>query len=623
MRSPFLTFTALVCLAGTLFLIKYLGIGAVNPFTDDSDMPIVISGEEQEQLNMDLADGGLPPLPEVHNFQLLRVSRDRPDLAEGEGWTFAHHQDMAIWNGRLYAAWAMTPKDEDYPPYKLLYTSSVNGREWAPPRELFPTELSWALRFYFYRAANGRMLAFCSSRNASRLAMLVREITDDHQLGDIYTLIFPQEGLPPSYTTSDDQGFVEACLDALANRPLLEQSDYGSFLEERKMKWHDITPPFRGFYSFGKAFCFFHRADEKMVGISKMGFTTLSADGGETWSEPVLPPTLKTGAAKVWGQRTNDGKYILAYNPDDVKYLRYPLVVVSGDDGQHFHNMRVVHGENPRMRYPGMFKDIGPQYTRGAAEWANDGSFDPEAVWLIYSLHKEDIWLARVPLPLKTDVTEFPTDDFQEYVPGKDIPGWNIYSPQWAPVELVREPGNTSNICLQLQDGDPYDYARIKRLFPPSESVRVNLRVKPAQTNAQLEVELEDGFGRRPARLIFSNTGQLHAIGGDFSVSLGQYKANEWVEISMFCDQPNNIFSISVNDRVLAEIKLSEASTRPFRLLSIRTGSWRGNMIEDFRWNRDAVQSDSNRGPVEIGTDIPSEKPALFLVDDVSVYQPD
>ena len=622
MKSPFYTITALICLVVVLFFVKQLVIGAMNQNTGDTSMPIIITGEEQSQLNMDLADGGLPPLPGVHNFQLLRVSRDRSHLAEEEGWTFAHHQDMAIWNGRLYAAWAMTPKDEDYPPYKVLYASSANGLEWSPPQELFPTELSWALRFYFYRASNGRMLAFCSSRNASRLAMLVREITDDHQLGDIYTLIFPQEELPPAYTASDDPGFIEACLDAIANKPLLEQSDYGSFLEERKIKWHDITPPFKGFYSFGKAFCFFHRADGKMVGISKMGFTILSADGGETWSEPVLPPTLKTGAAKVWGQRTNDGKYILAYNPDDVKYLRYPLVLAYGDDGQHFHNMRVVHGENPRMRYPGMFKDFGPQYTRGAAEWSDDGSFDPDAVWLIYSLHKEDIWLARIPLPLKADVSEFLFDDFQEQQPGKIVKGWNVYSPQWAPVEIVSEPGNSDNLCLQLKDGDPFDYARVKRLFPPTSTVNVQMRVKARQIDRQLEIELEDGYGRRPARLIFSKTGQLHAIGGDFSKSLGYYKPNEWVNIILHCDQSSNSFSISVNGSEPTKIKLSEASTRPFQLLSIRTGSWRGNMIEDFRWNKDAVQSDSNRGPVEIGTDIPSENPAVFLVDDVSIYRP-
>ena len=126
--------------------------GALQKPSGDSEMPIEILGEEPSLLNMDLADGGLPPIPGVQNIQLLRVSRDRPDLAEADGWTYAHHQDLAVWGGRLYAAWGMTPKDEDFPPYKVVYASSEDGQQWSQPAELFPRELSWVLRFYFYQA---------------------------------------------------------------------------------------------------------------------------------------------------------------------------------------------------------------------------------------------------------------------------------------------------------------------------------------------------------------------------------------------------------------------------------------------------------------------------------------
>ena len=611
-----------------MFLILFLGIilipaqkpvsGALQKVAGDVEMPIEILGEEASLLNMELADGGLPPIPGVQNIQLLRVSRDRPDLAEADGWTYAHHQDLAAWGGRLYAAWAMTPKDEDYPPYKVLYATSADGLEWSQPEELFPRNLSWALRFYFYRASNGRMLAMCASR-ASKLAMLVREITEDHQLGKVYTLINPQPGLPSIFSEDPDPGFIEACSDALGNKLLLEQSDRGSFLGDRKMKWHNITPPYGGFYPFGKAFCFYHRADGKLVGVCKMGFTTISSDEGESWSEPVLPPSLLTGAGKVWGQRTTDEKYVLVYNPDGVNFLRYPLVLVQGQDGRIFNNMRVVHGENPRMRYPGMYKDFGPQYTRGLAEWSNDGSFDPDAIWLIYSVHKEDIWVSRIPLPLSSQASTNPDHDFQQSSPGGMVPGWNIYSPKWAPVGIINESGNDSNLCLELKDGDPYDYARAKCLFPPDSMVAVSLRVKPEQEDAQLEIELEDGYGRRPVRLVLSETGQLHAIGGDYSQSLGSYTAGEWIDLSIECNQIQNTFEITLNGVIAARMKLSDAAAKPFQLLSLRTGVWRGKMTEDFRWNKEDVQSDSNRGPVETGTDVPLIKPAVFLVDDVKI----
>ena len=66
-------------------------------------------------------------------------------------------------------------------------------------------------------------------------------------------------------------------------------------------------------------------------------------------------------------------------------------------------------------------------------------------------------------------------------------------------------------------------------------------------------------------------------------------------------------------------MKLSDASASPVQLLSLRTGTWRGKMTEELRWNKEEVQSESNRGPVETGTDIPMANPAVFLVDDVKI----
>ncbi len=66
-------------------------------------------------------------------------------------------------------------------------------------------------------------------------------------------------------------------------------------------------------------------------------------------------------------------------------------------------------------------------------------------------------------------------------------------------------------------------------------------------------------------------------------------------------------------------MKLADAAAKPFQLLSFRTGAWRGKMTEDFRWNKEKKQSDSNRGTIETGTDIPLPDPAVFLVDNVKI----
>src|SRR4029077_8560497 len=118
---------------------------------------------------------------------------------------------------------------------------------------------------------------------------------------------------PPLFSTSGDKEFVEACQQLLANRAFLETQDYGVLLGGRKMKWHDVAANNRRIRNFGKAFSFFHRKDGALVGIGKQGLTIVSTDEGESWAQPFEPPSLVTGNAKVWSQRTSDGPYALVY----------------------------------------------------------------------------------------------------------------------------------------------------------------------------------------------------------------------------------------------------------------------------------------------------------------------
>jgi hypothetical protein len=330
------------------------------------------------------------------------------------GWTYNHHVDMGCWKGRLYLAWDSCEKDEDVWPSREMYATSGDGYHWSEPRELFPQGSSTAMRMYFFHAASGRMLAVAGLRTSTdmvaevkKAGLIVREIGADHSLGPVYVLIRGEEKAggktPPDYSLETDRGFVEACKELLANRLFLEQQDYGRLLGKRRMKWHDLSAwradePSRGDFAnrFGKAMCFFHRADGAMVCVMKWGWVMVSQDEGTTWSQPTRPASLVTGMAKVWGQRAADGKYVLFYNPDPVK--RYPLVMVHGEDGITFGDMRIVNGDVPRMRYLGLNKGEGPQYVRGISEWSSDGTWTDKGVWVAYSMSKEDIWVSRVPL---------------------------------------------------------------------------------------------------------------------------------------------------------------------------------------------------------------------------------
>jgi hypothetical protein len=576
------------------------------------DTIIQVSGDEQNQVNLTLPDGALPPVPGVLNIELLRATRDEPQLADGDGWTYAHHMDLAEWRGRLYAAWNMTVKDEDVPPSKVVYATSGDGIEWSKPADLFPRELAWACRFYFYHTKNDKMLTFCAARlsdgnvtEAQKSVLLVREILPDHTLGQVYTLIHPMEKMPPFFETSSDKSFVGACHEAVNNNMLLEQQDYGMFLGDRRMSWHATTPEFNGHYPFGKAFSFYQRQDRQWVGISKMGFVTTSADEGKSWSQPVNPPTLLAGAAKIWGQKTRDKNYMLAYNPDPTRRKRFPLVMVFGNDGIHFSNMRVVHGEYPPLRYPGKNKDFGYQYVRGVAAWSSDHSFaDTTAVWMIYSIHKEDIWLSRIPLPAHAEQVSFPSDHFQKEPVGAVVKDWNIYSPKWAPVTIAEESGKQNNRCLELRDGDPTDYARAMRLFPAEKKIRAKFRIKATQTDAPFEIELQDEKGNLFFRISLTKTGELKASSGNRESSIGSYSTGNWTIFEISADANQGTATIKTKEQTFKIDHCGTQNLNKLQRLVFRTGQ------ERKLGDTDALVD---------GHDKPSTNPALFLLDDVTI----
>ena len=416
------------------------------------------------------AEEALPAARGVCNVQVFRASRVWPEETDGKGWTYHHHVDMACWKGKLYVAWDSCEKDEDVWPSRELYASSTDGMEWTKPAELFPQGTSTAARMYFFCAPNGRMLTVAGFRGSTDVtterkkgAMVVREIRGDHSLGDVFTLKPPgelQDSDPAIYSKCGDAGFVEACNQLLANVPFLEQADYGLCASERKMKWHDSSTwpadePSREHFAnrFGKAMAFYHRKDGALVAVMKWGWVLISKDEGKTWSSPTRPATLVAGMAKMWGQRTADDRYALLYNPDLLK--RYPLVMVSGDDGITFGDMRIVQGELPPMRYPGLYKDIGPQYVRGISEWSTDGSrkdLDGDAMWVGYSMSKEDIWVSRIPL-------------------GAAAKAWSFYSPRWASARMDGE-------TVTMEDRDPSDYAKAVRTIDPPAREKISFEVR-------------------------------------------------------------------------------------------------------------------------------------------------
>ncbi len=442
-----------------------------------------IEGNEASLIDVSLPDGGLPPYPGVGSYQVFRASRVmKPDDV---GFTYHHHVDIAIWRGRLCVAWNSCEKDEDLWPSRELFSTSADGIAWEKPRELFPMGLSTPLRMYFYLARNGVMLAIAGLRRGTdeideegKGALVVRPIHADHSLGEVFLLQSGHDDPRAArFDTSSDNAFVAACRELLDNRVYLEQQDLGRLLGDRAMVWHrpeswpaGAVPGDNAKWVAGKAYSFFKRPDGVRVGISKMGWTTTTRDEGLTWTQPVVPPTLLTDKAKVWSQRTPDGRYALVYNP--TKGTRHPLAIALSDDGgATFRDLRIVHGELPLQRYEGRFRSVGPQYTRGVSEWSDDGSRAGEgAIWAVYSMSKEDIWVSRIPLTA-------------------DANAWNVYRPAWCDA-------SANDSLVELTDRDPYDHAAATRNFATAERVAIDFSV---ECTGGCSIDLLSQFGSKRA----------------------------------------------------------------------------------------------------------------------------
>jgi hypothetical protein len=554
--------------------------------------PIVILGPEQSRLDAGLGDGGLPPLPGVCSYCVFRASRDtKPD---GLGYTYHHHVDMAAWKGKLYVGWNTCLKDEDLWPSRELLSVSDDGVSWSDPIEMFPQGASTPLRMYFYLAPNGRMLIIAGLRpdegetvEDNKHGLVVRELRSDHTLGDVFTLQ-PQGVITrgPMFDTASDRDFIDACQSLLSDSVYLEQQDRGKLLGERAMQWHEakywpggVLPGTKEGeenvkWTFGKALSFFRRPDNIIVGISKMGWTTISSDEGKTWSAPVVPATLITGKAKVFAQNHRDGTISLAYNPSTSQ--RYPLAIVRSRDGVHFDGMRIVHGELPRQRYEGRFRSIGPQYTRGLSRWSDDGSRDEPCTWLVYSMNKEDIWVSRVPLPIDPEPT---------------AGDWNLYRPKWA---SARRQGD----ALALSCADPYDHASATRVFGPCSrvTVRMDLTVR-ALPREQIGIDLQSSFGsQRPVQVTLTPGGTI-----EFNEQhAGRFSQGVRLSLRLELDLESQRALLAVDrDSPVTQLPTLGAAPEVSRL-TVRTGPHRNV---------------GGKHPVDPGTDRPAAEISVLIHD--------
>ncbi len=551
--------------------VRYIGDGLIDP---------------------DVHEGGLRYAIGTDSRQVMRVNRAFPEWT-GQNFTYNHAPNIAYWNGKFHVHYLSNLMDEHIEPGQTLIATSTDGRNWDDPVVVFPpyrapegVKLMEGTRGYymhqrmgFYIAPNGRLLItgfygqatyeYSFPFNELGLGRVVREVYRDGTYGPIYFIRYSSHSefdetntSYPFYTRSNDKGFIEAC-DALLSDKLIT------------MQWWDEDQGLDGFYSIteaGSAFNFYRRKDGKIVGLWKRAVSALSDDGIH-FSKPVRSPTFIMSGGKMWGQATKDGRYAIVYNPIDMSSYRYPLIVVTSDDGIIFKDMVLVNAEVPPRRFTGLWKDFGPQYKRGIIE--GNGNPPSNDMWLTYSMNKEDIWVSRISVPVRYKVEGNVNDNFNNLKAGGAVTDWNIYAPKWAPVNVVDFP-SSSNKSLLLQDKDPYDYARAIRVFEETVRAVIAVTVYPKQSdNGILEIDVTDRYGKRPVRIRFDEDNKLKAWDGSNMVDLQSYKPDTWYKLEVAVNANPGSYSISIDGKKVAEDLNFAEPVETVERVSFRTGEYR------------------------------------------------
>ena len=584
------------------FCILFFVVSALLPVSAQQSQRVHYTGTTLSNPNRH--DGGLSPVVGVHNIQILRANREHPTARNGNGWTYNHQPMMAYWHNKFYVHYLCDPSDEHIPPSHTLYQTSTDGYFWSDPQELFPEVLVpegfqkpnrpeqarnliaiMHQRVGWYVAKSGQLFALGNygvafdrkddPNDGNGLGRVIREVKNDGTLGPIYFIYLngtyksymadkahkSQTPLFPYYTKAP-KNVRKACEEILAN-------------PRYRMQWveeADREDPLIPLHKEYKAYCDYTLPDGKLAALWKHALTSTSADGGLTWEQPVeRAQGFVNSNAKIWGQRLSDGTYATVYNPSE---FRWPLAISLSKDGYEYTTLNLVQGEVPPMRYGGNYKSYGPQYVRGIQE--GNGIPKDSDLWVTYSINKEDMWVAHIPVPVQTeahshaDGTEFltPSGKTAGYSPLSALTQWNIYSPLMAPVSLI-------NGWLTLEDSDPFDYARVERKIPVTRELKVCFDVKASQNDkGLLQIEFLDTHGTACSRIELTDQGIMRCKGGARYGSLGKYEPNTTYHVEALLSVSRRLIEVYVNGNKAGQ-RMFFAPVESIERIMFRTGEER------------------------------------------------
>jgi len=315
---------------------------------------------------------------------------------------YQHHAQVARFKGRYYLAWSNGLADEEAPGQQILVASSADGLAWSEPVPAVPRQAQDGLvhNCVGLLGTDAELFLFCWTELAIRDARLpgMRRIDAASKRVDLYAsadgntwqLRTPRL-LDPG---KDHAAMFEAPRPAAGGALLCGGSHNGPVV----FRWNnaDVTrppdvvsvpPAAEASFPYGEAT--WYRAPDGLLVMfwrdeaqSVRLYVNSSADGGKTWTAPILSD-IPNSMQRVFAGNLADGRAFLINDANPRLLDRRQLTLALSKDGRVFDRIYMLVDDPVRQRFPGLLKAHGWQYPCALV--------DGERMLIAYSVNKEDI----------------------------------------------------------------------------------------------------------------------------------------------------------------------------------------------------------------------------------------
>ena len=363
-------------------------------------------------------------------YQFLdRVETTQLFEATPETGTFSHHGHLAYHRGVLFAAWDSHARDENSSGQHGIFRYSTDeGETWSVAKALFPplaNKVPWSetnqsnpfQTSQGFAEVDGQLYAVTCVDKALqdkvyrfnevsriRVGFLAREVRTDGTLGTVFWLSAQAPEPEPGYAPipAGDPMLVKKISAYFEEPANLRQLLFKPRQHPDSDDEHRMTEPTQAWRLDDGTWVRLYRNQGTIHGKSRSEiedsrprrhYAAFSFDDGKTWTVPTQTNFPDTGSRANAG-RLPDGQYYVINNPLPMSARqggRAMLAISLSRDGLEFDRMAVIRFIAPTARYAGKAKGGGGyQYPHSVVVG--------DRLWAIYSVNKEDMEVARIPL---------------------------------------------------------------------------------------------------------------------------------------------------------------------------------------------------------------------------------